>query len=85
MKRVWKCDYCYITDVLLSKITEHEENCTDNPKNKYCWSCKFHDFGYCVIKFDILSGEELGNCDGWKSADEKLYRKLKLNKLNEKT
>ena len=86
MKRVWKCDFCNYTNILLTDIKYHEKNCDYNPIFKSCWSCKnnsmMHNSGFCEI--GVLSFwhfQKFGNCDNWETNDKKLIRKLKLEQL----
>ena len=85
MKQVWKCDHCSETSVNYDKIKNHEPECSFNPINKKCYSCKHHYYDYgspcCEIKLDICDGEDDGNCKGWLTDDPKELRKLKIEKI----
>ena len=58
MKQVWKCDFCYKTDINKSIIEKHENMCSSNPLLKFCYSCKYHDYEYespyCKIKLTMV-------------------------------
>ena len=95
MKQVWKCDFCSHTHKLSSEVKNHEIECCFNPINKFCYTCKYHDdigeygssYTICELRekgfgnYSVVDGEEDGNCKGWKTRDEQLMRKLKLQKL----
>jgi hypothetical protein len=83
MKKVWKCDYCLHTNILLDEMKIHEKECSFNPIFKNCWSCKYQKYPDCEIEVEChWKFEEDGNCKMWKTDDEKLIRKLKLDQLN---
>lgn len=85
MKKVWKCDFCQHTGVIVKDMILHEENCGLNPKLKNCYSCEHHyDFWEstrCRLELNVFDGEDEGNCIGWKTNNESLMRKLKLEQL----
>jgi hypothetical protein len=92
MKRVWKCDFCYKTDVDKDVMERHENECHFNPINKRCstcehrepmdysmdYECAIHDMGWYV---DVDDGDK--DCDDWTNEEERA-RKIKQikNKLN---
>jgi hypothetical protein len=89
MKKVWKCDFCTYTHNLDGDVKLHEDSCIFNPINKHCYSCKnYNDFNhygdyhpvYCTQHNTYSKCE---NCEDWETDDEKLLRKLKLQKLYE--
>ena len=45
MKRVWKCGFCSQTNDIEEEMIKHEEECSFNPANKKCASCKHHEYG----------------------------------------
>lgn len=72
--QVWKCDYCSETNASYDDIVSHENKCSFNPKNKYCWTCSNHlSDGFwiygesytCAINLNKDDGEEEGGCKGW--------------------
>jgi len=74
MKQVWKCDFCSHTQDKIFGMKEHEENCSFNPLNKKCFTCKHawdsgHDFPIpeCEKNLSTTDGRDKGNCTEWKS------------------
>lgn len=86
MKRVWKCDFCTHTEKLMDKIRTHEQECSFNPLSKKCYSCENYytmwESEKCKKGFDILDGQDDGNCPGWETDDIQLLRKIKLDQIN---
>ena len=88
MKRVWKCDFCSETNKNSDFIKKHEEDCFLNPKFRDCHSCIYRHYSYddCRKDLDYWQyedyDEEYGYCPEWKSDDEKLLRKIKLQEIN---
>jgi hypothetical protein len=71
-------------------MIEHEKKCSSNPIFKNCWSCKFHEPAtydeswYCdIMKLNVYEYEYDGNCPEWKTDNEKLLRKIKINRINQ--
>jgi hypothetical protein len=88
MKRVWKCDFCSQTNINSDKIKEHEKECSFNPKFRNCFSCIHRPYSYSDCKKNLnywqfeTYDEEYGYCTEWKSDNEKLLRKIKLQEIN---
>ena len=93
MKRVWKCDHCYNTDVSVDKMEEHESKCSFNPSLRLCstcdhqepmeysmdYECGIHDLSYYI---EVKDRDLV--CKDWKNEEER-SRKLKRikNKIND--
>lgn len=74
MKQVWKCDFCLQTGTQ-EEIEVHEKDCSFNPANKTCWTCRFRyeegapisgfwnecELGKKCYSFD----DEETPCDSW--------------------
>lgn len=88
MKRVWKCDFCHTTNKNYDWIKEHENVCESNPKFRNCFSCIHRIYSYADCKKNLnywqfeTYDEEYGYCTEWKSDNEKLLRKIKLQEIN---
>ena len=71
MKNVWKCDFCSHTQEEVKGITKHEDECSFNPVNKKCYTCKniwyFWGSECCEKDLRIVDGEDDGNCEGWEN------------------
>lgn len=73
--QVWKCDHCSDTTESFLEANEHENECSWNPENRYCYSCgnrytnpNHHIFGEdttCTKGLDMDHFEDVGNCKGW--------------------
>jgi len=79
-KHVWLCDHCCETNESLNKIKTHEEKCSFNPKNKYCYTCSNHlNEGFwiygesykCSKGLNMDHCEDNGNCEGWNCCSDK--------------
>ena len=85
MKKVWKCDFCSHTNVDSKLVFEHENNCSFNIKFKRCWTCKYiysdYDMYSCEKNVKTHWEHEDVDCSEWKSEDEKLLRKIKLQEI----
>lgn len=49
MKQVYMCDFCSEHSENKKVIIEHEEECSFNPKNKHCYSCKNYNSNHSDI------------------------------------
>lgn len=72
MKLVLKCSHCCHFEEVQDgeKMRLHEINCSFNPANRKCFSCKYSESdGYggrdCNAGCDTVVGEYRGNCSGW--------------------
>lgn len=85
MIQVWKCGFCSKTSIDPNQIMEHELECSFNPINKTCYTCKHHYYYYespcCEIKLDVVDGEDDGNCKGWLTNNKNELRNLKIQKI----
>lgn len=72
MEKVWKCDFCQMTDEEKAIVETHEQDCAFNPKNKTCYTCKNKwNEGYsregCNKGLRWVEAEDEGNCEGWET------------------
>lgn len=74
MIEVFKCDHCHHFTQDKEEMRIHELSCVFNPIAKKCYTCK-HSFEDgapisgsmrgCELGFDVIDGEDDGNCSGW--------------------
>lgn len=52
--QVWKCEYCFETDINKSIIDRHEKTCYANKDNHKCFTCKYYkEVGYPISGSDM--------------------------------
>ena len=72
MKKLWVCDFCGRFEHKKSVMEQHEKECTMNPVNKYCYSCKYFEdtflFTGCHKEKDYHKYIECGNCPYYKKS-----------------
>jgi hypothetical protein len=94
MEIIWKCKYkyCNFSDKSRRIVAKHEDSCVYNLKNKLCPTCKYHYYSEnenCEVLFTCPKSKFIKSiimdnnipCKFWEAQNNKLERKLKINKI----